>query len=714
MRHLLFLLSTLCLALISAAQAPTVAATNVIFGTKYCSEVQVAWTNGNGASRIVIASEGAATTASPADNTFYLSNSTYGSGHLFSATEFVVYNGTGNSVTVTNLKKNTTYYFSVFEYNGGGTVFNYLRPGYPEASVTTENLTADFTIDDSYQCLRNNEMTFTPSVVRSGTGALSYSWRFGDGNTSTAQSPTHTYAARGLYDVELTVSANQCEDVVTKGDTVAPDPAVSFVLDPSFPDNTPEQCFLKPDGSPNFYEFLNTSFYDYLSTNFSKSLATWTFGDGVTRTGNAADHTYLEPGVYPVKLVVESTFNDIEFCVDSFERIVTVRPRPIDTLLVAFDSVMCLNNNSFDFDHNTADVSVVSTWSFGDGNSAIGNEVSHSYGAVGKYYIQLEATDGVGCYDVYNDSLEVVPQPNNIIGVLDASYCEGDMAVPLQADIGGGDWIGDAVDTDGLFVPNTLGVNEVRYAVEVDGCRDTALISTTVFERPFFELGNDTTLCVGTSFEKSITANGATPLWSTGSTDTFTEVNSSGILWAELSQGVCEHRDSITVGIIQAPEVNLGGDSTLCGGSFKNIDVSASEATYDWSDGFSGGVRTITTSGLYSVTVTNKCGTATDEIDLEFLPAACDIFVPNAFSPNGDGINDVFRPSGNVFIKSVKIFNRWGEMMYEGTPENFAWNGLYEGQLAKSDHYFFMIRYEKPVPGGIVPLEESGHVFLMR
>lgn len=717
MKKIIGILSFLCLTLVSAAQTPTVAATNVIFGNKYCSEVQVQWTNGNGAARIVIASEGAAVTSSPADNSFYLSSSTFSAGHLFSATEFVVYNGTGNSVTVTNLKKNTTYYFSVFEYNGGGTVFSYLRPGYPEASVTTENLTANFTVDDPYQCLRDNSVTFTPSVVRTGTGALSYSWRFGDGNTSNTQLPTHSYATKGLYDVQLTVSANQCEDVVVRKDTIAPDPDVSFILDPSIAGNSAEQCFLKPDGSLNTFEFLNTSFYDFLPTGFSNSIPTFYYGDGNQSlpNSNAPDHSYAQPGVYSVKLIVSSTFNnDVEFCTDSFEYTVTVRPRPIDTLLVELDSVMCLNNNSFDFDHNTLDASVVSTWTFGDGNSSIGNSATHSYNAIGKYYVKLEATDGIGCYDVYNDSIQVVPQPNNIIGMLDANYCEGDASVPLQAEIGGGDWLGDAVDASGVFTPNTLGTNEVRYAIEVDGCADTALLTTTVFERPFFELGNDTTLCRGTSFEKSITALGAAPLWSTGSTDTFTNVSSSGILWAQLTQGVCEYRDTINIGVIDAPSFNLGSDSTLCGGSFRNIDVSAPEATYSWSDGFLGPVRALTTSGTYQVTATNKCGEFSDEVELDFLPFACDIFVPNAFSPNGDGLNDIFRPTGNVVIKSMKIFNRWGEQVYEGRINNFGWNGIYKGQLAKSDHYFFMIRYEKPVPGGVEPLEANGHVFLMR
>lgn len=714
MKNVLGLLALFCTALVANAQTPTVAATNVVFSNKYCSEVNISWTNGNGVSRLVIASEGSAVTSLPANNTFYLPNPAFGFGHSFTPTQSVVYNGAGSSVTVTNLKNNTQYYFSVFEYNGGGTIFNYLTTAYPEASTTTDELTASLIIDDAYQCLAGNEFNFSTSITRTGTTPLSYSWRFGDGNTSTQAAPTHSYTDKGLYPVQLTVSTIGCEAVVTQTDTVAPDPDVSFVLDPSFADNTAIQCFVKPDGSPNFYEFLNTSFYDFLPTNVSNSLATWILGDGSIKTGNAIDHSYLLPGVYTVKLIVNSTFNNREFCTDSFDRVVTVKSSPIDTNLVEMDSVMCLNGNRFEFAHNSTDPMLQNTWFFGDGNSSTGSEVTHSYGNVGLYYITLEAIDEAGCRDTYLDSIEVVPQPNNSIGTLNATYCQGDPAVQLQATIASGLWLGDAVDAQGVFVPDMVGTNEVRYAVEVDGCKDTASLITLVANRPFFELGVDTTICAGTTFEKAIARGSAAALWSTGGTDSFVQVDSEGILWAQLTEDGCTYRDSMRVGVIGAPIFSLGRDTTLCGGSSRFIDVSAPEATYVWSDGFSGPTRSINSSGNYSVTVTNKCGTTTENVELNFLPFACDIFVPNAFSPNGDGLNDVFKPTGNIELKSMQIFNRWGQLLYESSLENFAWDGTYESDRVKSDHYFFIIRYEKPEAAGAEPLQVSGEVFLMR
>jgi gliding motility-associated-like protein len=167
-------------------------------------------------------------------------------------------------------------------------------------------------------------------------------------------------------------------------------------------------------------------------------------------------------------------------------------------------------------------------------------------------------------------------------------------------------------------------------------------------------------------------------------------------------------------GTCDAPIFELGSDSTLCGGSFRDVDVSAPEANYEWSDGFEGGRRTLSVSGEYKVTTTNKCGTYTDSVTLDFLPFACDIFVPNAFTPNGDKLNDVFQATGNIVIQSMIIYNKWGELLYESYADTFGWDGMQNGIPAKSDTYFYVIRYEKPVENVVETLTASGGVFLMR
>ncbi len=76
--------------------------------------------------------------------------------------------------------------------------------------------------------------------------------------------------------------------------------------------------------------------------------------------------------------------------------------------------------------------------------------------------------------------------------------------------------------------------------------------------------------------------------------------------------------------------------------------------------------------------------------------ARCKVYIPNAFSPNGDGINDLFMPSTNCNFQDyeMRIFDRWGTLIYQTRNANSGWNGMYRGQEAESTAYVYYIRYQ--------------------
>ncbi|MCB0401570.1 MAG: lamin tail domain-containing protein [Flavobacteriales bacterium] len=96
---------------------PTTNASTMVFSNMACFSMDLSWTSGNGANRIVVASA-APITGTPSDQTLYIANATFGLGSTIAANEYVVYNGSGNSVSVSGLSSSTMYYFAVFEYNG--------------------------------------------------------------------------------------------------------------------------------------------------------------------------------------------------------------------------------------------------------------------------------------------------------------------------------------------------------------------------------------------------------------------------------------------------------------------------------------------------------------------------------------------------------------------------------------------------------------------
>jgi gliding motility-associated-like protein len=392
-----------------------------------------------------------------------------------------------------------------------------------------------------------------------------------------------------------------------------------------------------------------------------------------------------------------------------------VKPRPIDSADILFsDTAQCFDGNLFFFDH-LATEPATTTWFFGDGNTALGKSVSHSYATTGIFPVRLEVLDTAGCYDEYHDTIEVITQPDNFYTGLDSAYCEGDAPETMLPNIPGGSYFGDNVDpVTGEFTPITVGYNYVGYAIVQNGCLDTFERRTEILPIPTFEIGRDTFICSGETIRYTLNPSPASTRWSTGATDTFLDITSPGLVWAELNSRGCTFRDSFQVNSIVTPSISIGSDTTMCGGGSFEVDITSDQATYTWNDGFNGPTRVISATGLYQVTVTNKCGSASDQVDVNVLPYACTIFVPNAFTPNNDKTNNTFQPTGYVDLLQMQIFNRWGEKMYDSSdPDDMSWDGNFKGERVQQGCYFYIIRYMKPEDEGFVPTLIKGEVYVL-
>ena len=114
MKIWIYILLTFSISINALGQAPTSQSTNISLVSKYCSQATIEWSNGDGVRRIVVASKSNAVTFVPNNNTFYLGNLNFGQGTNLGSNQFVVYNGSLNSVTVENLESNTTYHFAIY------------------------------------------------------------------------------------------------------------------------------------------------------------------------------------------------------------------------------------------------------------------------------------------------------------------------------------------------------------------------------------------------------------------------------------------------------------------------------------------------------------------------------------------------------------------------------------------------------------------------
>lgn len=107
---------------------PTTQATSINFSSVNETDMTISWTGGNGTNSLVVVSEGTAVTANPSSSTSYTASTTFGSGDDLGSNNYVVYNGTGSSVTITGLTGNTTYYVSIFEFNSSDNCYNTTSP----------------------------------------------------------------------------------------------------------------------------------------------------------------------------------------------------------------------------------------------------------------------------------------------------------------------------------------------------------------------------------------------------------------------------------------------------------------------------------------------------------------------------------------------------------------------------------------------------------
>lgn len=131
----------------SLVSEPTVQASNVVFSSVAQTQMTASWTNGDGSTRAVFIKQSNTGTASPVDGSSYTANTVFGSGNQISSSGwYMVYNGSGTSVTVTGLTANTAYIVQVFEFNGSGGTENYLTASATGNPATQTTLANTFTL----------------------------------------------------------------------------------------------------------------------------------------------------------------------------------------------------------------------------------------------------------------------------------------------------------------------------------------------------------------------------------------------------------------------------------------------------------------------------------------------------------------------------------------------------------------------------------------
>lgn len=478
------------------------------------------------------------------------------------------------------------------------------------------------------------------------------------------------------------------------------------------------QPVFKPDNTI-FCATGDVRFTDLSMSNDKFVSWEWTLGDGATATGKSISHLYTTPGVYDVKLVVRTDLG----CVDSVVRValIEINPNPDVEILVS-RPIIC--------EDETADFSIreISSpnpivdyfWDFTNGNSSTLSDPSPElFRKKGTYPVRLYVTDSRGCSDTALLNYPVNPVPELNAGN-DRHLCLG---TPEQLSPSGAatyQWSGgmdlSCNDCEQPFVNPTVDATYILRGTSVDGCVAVDSIHIEVIRPSTVMTISDTAICAGE--EVQLKASGTSryswsPAVGLSETDVANPIAKplSDIVYTVTGSDLFNcfiTTEDVVVKVNPNPQVYAGPDTTMMAGYPVQLrPVFSPDVTkIKWEPSIflncadcTNPISNPSYSATYTVFAYNDEGcVAKDVINVFATCTRENLFIPNTFSPNGDGVNEIFYPRGRGIekIRSFKIFSRWGQLVYN--KENFfandqsaGWNGKRSGQDVSSDVYVYMI-----------------------
>ncbi|MBV8253820.1 MAG: gliding motility-associated C-terminal domain-containing protein, partial [Chitinophaga sp.] len=319
-----------------------------------------------------------------------------------------------------------------------------------------------------------------------------------------------------------------------------------------------------------------------------------------------------------------------------------------------------------------------------------------------------------GCITIDTVKVRVNPPPDISLS-RDTTICP-DQSIMLTVNSNGGRIQWQTGETSNSIVVSKPG----GYWVAVS--RDNCVVRDTVNVRlkPTIKvnLGPDRNICPGSSITlDGTTDNAISYLWNDGDPNPVKQINQAGRYKLAVMDKFCQRvfMDSVKVNVTGLPKVKLGNDTVMCKGETLTLRaLGTGISAVRWDNGSSAPTMNVTESGTYTVTVFNDCGSATDKIRVDFTQCEPKPQVPNAFSPNGDGRNDVFKPvvRGPMYEYELRIFNRWGELIFISSDQHRGWDGKYKGVPVEIGTYVWWLTYKKSANG--TPNVLKGEVTVVR
>ncbi|MEM7039406.1 MAG: gliding motility-associated C-terminal domain-containing protein, partial [Bacteroidota bacterium] len=518
---------------------------------------------------------------------------------------------------------------------------------------------------DQTMCIGSNTVIGGAPTANAGQPGYSYQWSSGPTLSDDTLSNPVAFPQSTTQSYITVTDQNGCVSVDSMTVIVSPGPSINIGPD------TTSVC----PGDSVFFN-AGTGFTNYFWSNGS------------------TDSTIFatDPGVYFVAVT------DILGCLGRDTAVVVNDAAPI--VNIGPDTSICTNATL------TLDAGAGFQYSWAPGGQTT---QSITVSAANTYTVTV--TDaGTNCATVASINVENDTLPELALGG-PQQLCPGDSII-LDAGAGLAAYEWSTGSPDQLIFVGDSGT----YAVTITNsfaCRDTDSVSVTLFATPTVDLGPDQDLCPGDETMLDAGPGFSAYLWLTGETTQAITVTESGTyLVVATDANGCEARDTADVFIQPLPVVDLGIDRPICPDEEIVLDAGAGFSGYTWSNGETTQTITVVEPGTYSVQVDENGCVQSDEVIInDNCPG--ELVIPNVFSPNGDGINDLFDVQGvNVLTYEMSIYDRWGRVLFVTSALTNMWDGRFNGKEMPEGVYFYVINYH--VSGKEDPETAKGALTLMR
>ena len=282
------------------------------------------------------------------------------------------------------------------------------------------------------------------------------------------------------------------------------------------------------------------------------------------------------------------------------------------------------------------------------------------------------------------DSAKVVVYATPIANAgLDETICKGQTATLNGS--GGGSYLWSNGATSSSISISPSSTTSYTVTTSLGNCTATDSAKVIVYAVPIADAGFNDTICEGQI--TTLNGNGGSSyLWNTGETSSSISVSPSSNTSYTITayNSICFSVDSAKVIVYALPTADAGSNTTIEMGSSTTLSANGG-SSYLWSP--SGGLSCITCSNPVASpqATTEYCVTV-------IVDTICgEVFVPTAFSPNKDGGNDSLCLYGTTCVKEIdfKIYNRWGEKIFETNNPKMCWDGIYQGQELNEGIYIY-------------------------